>query len=95
MKLTYDKKSPKPTSYTMSLSAIETLNWAHKPMNSWPCSELADHQIMVLVDSNGLADFTLDGKSAQDVNADELAAIIADHLPAALRHLWPTWENKA
>jgi hypothetical protein len=82
------------TGYTLWLSARDTYDWARKPGAAWPCSTLEDHRVMVQVDSNGLCDLTIDGRSPAD-NADidgtELNAIVADHLPANYRHLWPTW----
>lgn len=75
--------------YVIKLSARDTYNWAHKPGAAWPCSELADRAICVEVDSNGLCDIPIGDSGFIDGN--ELEAIIADHLPADLRHLWPTW----
>lgn len=28
-----------------------------------------------------------------DIDTNELAAIVGDHLPADLRHMWPTWNK--
>jgi hypothetical protein len=38
---------------------------------------------------------TIDGRMPSDPDVGsggELEAIVADHLPAHLRHLWPVWE---
>ena len=48
---------------------------------------------MVGVDSNGLCEFTMNGRDG-DVSGDELQAIVADHLPADCRHLWPVWAER-
>jgi len=92
MKIAYDKSAAKPTWYTLWLSARDTYDWAHKPGARWPCSTLSDHRAMVQVDTNGLCDLTIDGKDEGDIDGNELDAIVADHLPLALRHLWPCWE---
>jgi hypothetical protein len=89
MRIAYAKKNP--IGYTMWLSARDTYDWATKPGSDWPCSECSDHRIMVQCDSNGLCDFTLDGREGE-MDGTELDAIVADHLPPALRHLWPVWD---
>ena len=86
-------KSTGANSYTLWLSATDTYNWAHKPGAHWPCSDLSGHRACVCVDSNGLCDLTIDGKYDQDCSGNELSAIVADHLPASYRHLWPVWES--
>jgi hypothetical protein len=81
-----------PTGYVMKLSANDTYNWANRDGARWPCSDLSGNRCLVVVDSNGLLDFTLNGKDG-DCNGDELDAIVADHLPKSLGHLWPVWSN--
>lgn len=76
--------------YAMWLSARDTYDWAHKVGASWPCSTLSGERCMVGVDSNGLYDFTLNGRYG-DCDGTELDAIVSDHLPADCRHLWPVW----
>lgn len=79
--------------YTLWLSARDTYDWTHKPGACWPCSTLSDKCIVVCVDSNGLCDLTVNGRSdSGNIDADELRAIVADHLPAGYRHLWPVWK---
>jgi hypothetical protein len=80
----------------MWLSARNTYNWATQHGQSWSPSTLSNHRLMVVVDNNGLVDIAIDGKDTMDMDIDghELHAIIADHLPKDLRHLWPCWENK-
>ena len=75
----------------MWLTANDTHKWAHRAGNAWPCSQLSGKRVFVIVDENGLLDFTLNGKPA-DVDGNELSACIADHLPAKLRQFWPCWE---
>jgi hypothetical protein len=48
--------------------------------------------LTVCVVLNGLAEIE-DGPDGLD--AHELAAFLADHLPADLRHLWPVWHNES
>jgi len=76
----------------MWLSGNDTYNWARKPHAAWPCSQASGHRLMIQVDTNGLCDFTMDGHSA-DMAGDELDAIVADHLPTNLHHLWPIWHT--
>lgn len=75
--------------YIMRLSRQDTYNWAHKPGAAWPCSTLAGLHVWIEVDKNGLCDMNL-----PDVDAHELEAIVSDHLPDDLRHMWPTWGAK-
>lgn len=77
--------------YTMKLSAKDTYDWAHRTGSKWPCSQLSDNRCVIVVDANGLCDFTLNGDDA-DIDCNELEAIISDKLPKYLRHLWPTYQ---
>jgi hypothetical protein len=79
------------TGYVLWLSARDTYDWATRPGAAWPCSQLSDHRCVVVVDSNGLCDFTLDGRDA-DVDGNELDACVADHIPQSARKFWPTWD---
>jgi hypothetical protein len=82
--------------YTLWLSANDTNAWASKPGAAWPCSDLSGRRVVVTVDSNGLCGLVIDGKHDYDYDCDsdsaELCAIVSDHLPKALRALWPVWE---
>lgn len=80
--------------YQLWLSANDTYNWAHRPNKSWPCSTLSNHRCYIAVDSNGLVDLTVDGQYPVkiDIDGNELSAIVSDHLPKELRHLWPIWQ---
>jgi hypothetical protein len=88
------QKNSSPTGaivgYTLWLSANDTYHWATRPHMRWPCSDLSGNRLMVYVDSNGLCDMTINGEDG-DCSGNELDAIIADHLPADCRHLWPCW----
>ena len=79
--------------YTMWLSARDTYDWAHKTGAVWPCSQLSDRRVVVCVDDNGLCDISIDGgRGEQDVDGNELDAIVSDHLPQKFRYLWPVWD---
>lgn len=80
------------TGYTMWLSSSDTHHWARKPGASWPCSTLSGDRCVVVVDSNGLCDMAINGQSGAECDGTELDAIVADHLPADCRHLWPVWQ---
>ena len=87
---------PKATGYTMWLSATDTYNWAHCPGHYWPGSQTSDNRLLIVVDSNGLCDGSMNGKDfPDDLSGNELEALVADHLPADCRHLWPCWEPAA
>ena len=77
----------------MWLSSSDTYNWATRPGNSWPCSIVSGNRLMVVVDSNGLSDLTVNGRDGADIDGNELEAIVADHLPPDLRVFWPCWEQ--
>ena len=47
------------------------------------------------MDSIGLCDLTIDGRHDTDCDGHALEALVADHLPPALRHLGPTWGTTA
>ncbi len=83
----------KPTGYIIWLSKNDTYRWSRRVGCSWPCSSLRNKALRVDVDSNGLCDLAINGKSGEgeDCDGNELDAIIADHLPERLQHLWPCW----
>ena len=68
-----------PYSVALWLSANDTYNWANRPGNRWPCSQLSGNRIAVCFDDNGLCEFTMNGKTA-DVDGNELSACYSDHL---------------
>ena len=84
----------KATGYRLWLSANETYSWAFRSGSAWPCSGAAGNRIWVDVDGNGLCGFAMNGRADADMDGDELDAIVADHVPADCRHLWPTWGVK-
>ena len=87
--------SKRDNGYTMWLSARDTYAWANKEGAVWPCSRLAGHRLAVVVNRNGLFELISDGHQTGSVNESELIAIVTDHLPKGLRHLWPSYEAEA
>ena len=81
--------------YTLELDRNDTFGWAHRERAAWPNSGLSDRRIKAVVDRNGLTDLEIDGRHPAGFYFDAFAldAMIADHLPNDLRHLWPTWEK--
>ena len=79
--------------YALWVSAKDTREWANKPGSTWPCSKLSGKRFYVGVDPNGLYDFTVNGKDADDIDGVELDAIVSDLLSKDYRHLWPCWET--
>lgn len=77
--------------YEMHLTEDETRAWAHRDGNRWPNSMLSGRPITVIVYEHGLTDIGTTLPDPDDIPSHELEALIADHLPADLRHLWPTW----
>lgn len=73
------------------LSSNDTYDWAHKPGASWPCSQLSGNRIFVQWDTNGLCDFTMNGREA-DVDSTELNACCADHLSKKLPKDHPCYD---
>jgi len=69
---------------TVWLSATDTSEWARQ----WPCSELAGRRIRADFDTNGLLDYTIDGRSRTGARmwtpVDEFNAVIADSLRGKL-----------
>ena len=80
--------------YVMWLSSNDTYRWARTPGAAWPASYYEGHRVLVVVDSNGLADLAVDGKDDEDASGNELEAMVGDFLPKDLQHLWPTWGKK-
>mgnify|MGYP005829034167 CR=1 FL=1 len=66
--------------FTLWASARDTYDWAHKSGAAWPCSTLAGHRLVAAFDSNGLYDFTLDGRGAAwgSIDGQELSALVCD-----------------
>jgi len=97
MRVQYNRNAAKPRGYTLWLTAAETERWAHKPGAVWPCSTLSGRSVRVDIDSNGLYGLAIGGPRSDDPDlgaGGELEALVADHLPAALRHLWPCWARQ-
>ena len=80
--------------YNIWLSATDTYKWAHKAGANWPCSTLANKRLFAAIDNNGLVDLTVNGRDAQNIDGNELAACIGDCLPIGLRQFWPWLELK-
>lgn len=81
--------------YGLSLTADETQDWADE--RCWLDSIIAGHKLRVCINENGLCECLVDGDSIEHLNNidnNELTAIVADHLPKEYRHLWPTWADK-
>ncbi len=81
------------SSVTLWLSANDTRGWARRPGKEWPCSQLAGHSMRVEFDSNGVHDYTIDGRFSpqRDVPADEFNAITSDFIRGNLYKAHPVW----
>lgn len=86
--------SNRVTGYKLWLSARETYSWATRPGDAWPGSALRSNRLFVEVDRNGICEFAVNGRDDEDVDGNELEAIVTDHLPADCRHLWPVWASQ-
>ena len=60
-------------------SANDTYDWAHRPGESWPCSQLSGHRLFADFQNGDLVDMTIDGKT-KDVDSAEFNAFIEDKL---------------
>lgn len=78
----------RPSGYTLWLTSQDTCAWAHKPGAVWPASKLSGLRLQVFVDETGLVSYTTD-EPCICVPDHELAACVADHLPAVCREFWP------
>ena len=87
-------KGTNKDNYALWLSARETDDWRRRPGASWPCSTIRGRRLYVGVDSAGIYDMSVGGDMNADIDGAELDAIVSDHLPADLRHLWPVWGSK-
>ena len=79
--------------YALWLSASDTYQWANRSGARWPCSAASGNRLALRVDENGLCELLVNGRDDADIGSDELSAIVADHLPRDLRHLWPVWQH--
>ncbi len=77
-------------SIALWVSANDTYDWAHKVNASWPCSALSGHRFFMAGDSNGLLEFTIDGKDG-DVDAHEFNACVSDMLDGKIPEDHPCW----
>ena len=75
------------------LSASDTYAWAHRSGAAWPGSTLSGNRLFAAFDSNGLYDFTVNGRDDEgETSADELSAICADHLARNLPKNHPAYD---
>ena len=83
-----------PTGFKLWLSAQDTFQWASRLNSRWPCSVIADRRLFVEFDSNGLMECAVvnGGRGDQNVPADELNAIVYDHVRTRLSQDNPAWE---
>jgi len=57
--------------FTAWFSVADTTEWARR----WPCSAFRGRRVRVSFDSNGLYDYTVNGR-CPDVDAHELSALV-------------------
>ena len=67
-------------SVILKLSRQDTMMWATRPHESWPCSTLAGHRFVACFDTNGLWEFTVDGKDNAVIDGHELSSCCCDWL---------------
>ena len=71
------------TGVKLWLSANDTYNWATRPRDSWPCSKLTGKRLFAEFDKGGLVVLAINSRMG-DCSADELTAIVSDHLRGKL-----------
>lgn len=73
-------------------SAHDTRQWARKPGAAWPCSTLSGSRFFAAFDTNGLYEFTVNGREpSTDIDGNEFSAICADLLAKRLDREHPVW----
>lgn len=76
--------------FTINLSVCDISDWVRTPGAAWPCSTLDGKRLYAEFDSNGLLDYSINGRSANcdvaeyDIDSHEFNAIIADHAKEVL-----------
>ena len=76
--------------FNVWLSARDTRDWANRPNERWPCSQLSGHRLFASFDSCGLNDMSVDGRS-KDIDVNEFNACISDHVRSKLSVENPAW----
>lgn len=87
--------SPNPRSgktqvhgYRMVITEEQRNAWANRPNLRWP-NALLRGPITIEADKKGLIAI----EPSAIPSLAELEALVSDHLPPELRHLWPTYER--
>jgi len=63
------------------LSRQDTYEWAHRPGNAWPCSQLSGNRLWAEFDRNGdLVEYAINGQHDVHLDACEFNAITEDFL---------------
>ena len=73
--------------FTINLSARDISDWVRKPGAAWPCSTLDGKRLYAEFDSNGLLDYSINGRypsERDNIDSNEFNAIIADHAKEVL-----------
>jgi hypothetical protein len=81
------------------VSVNDTEEWATKQGAAWPCSTLRGSRFFVAFDTNGLVDYTINGKQvwnsgqyfAGEIDGNEFSAICADMLRPKLDKSHPCY----
>lgn len=81
-----------PHTVTLQASKADTYDWAHRAGESWPGSTLSNKRMTASFDSNGLYDFTVNGRDAVDIDGTELSALCADLIGTKLTRDHPAWD---
>lgn len=74
-------------SFAIWISADETYNWA----NRWPCSTLRNKRVKAEFDTNGLVDYSVNGKYCEDMDSHEFNALISDFAKRKLPESHPCY----
>ena len=67
------------TTIKLWLLTKDTYNWAERPGERWPCSQISGKRLFAEFDDGDLIDCTVGGFSV-DVPGDEFAAITSDFI---------------
>ncbi len=78
--------------FALWLSARDTDDWRRRPGAVWPCSTINGRRIALFVDATGLVEFTVNGRDCDNIDGNELSAMMADFVRDVLPSDHPAYD---